>query len=97
PDRAPTPIHAEQIRELPGAAAHLEHQHIGWNLLLQNTGKDTEPCFLTKGFAAVHIIVIGKRCFFVEILDDVCYVELVITPSVGHEKLRNSIRNRITL
>src|SRR5712691_7328810 len=95
--RAPTPIHAEEIRELAGAAARLEHQRIGWNLLVQNAGKDTEPCFLTKGFAAVHIVVIGKRRLLVEILDDVRHVQLAVPPIVGHEKLRNSVRDRITL
>ena len=47
--------------------------------------------------AAVHIVVIGKGRLLVEILDDVRHVQLAVTPIVGHEKLRNSIRDRITL
>src|SRR5262245_22023380 len=79
-------------------AAHLKHQRVRRNLLVhQNAGKDAEPCSLTKGFSAVHIVVIGKRRLLAEILDDIRHVQLAVTPIVGHEKLQKSIRDRITL
>ena len=96
-DDAATPVHAEEVGELGGAAARLQHQSARRDLLVEQAGEYAGPGLVAQALAAVEIVVVGKRRLLVELLDDVGDVALALAPLVGNEELGDAVRHGIVL
>src|SRR5437868_2171847 len=84
-ERIPTHVRAqhaamgdcEEVRELPGAAPDVDDACVEGNLFIEQLREKAVTRFLQQCADAVHVIVVWKGCFFVELADDVSNIRAV--------------------
>ena len=86
----------QEVRQLPGAAADLDHAGVVRNLLVQQPREETGPRLLEQRALVVEVVVVGERRLLVELLDDVGDVVGRRLARIGrHEEPGNAFLDRI--
>src|SRR5205085_7647177 len=84
-ERIPTHVRAQhatmgdcqEVRELPRAAPDVDDACVEGNLFIKQSREKAATRFLQQRADAVHVIVVWKGCFFVELADDVSNIRAV--------------------
>ena len=88
-DHGPAGGEGEEVTQLAGAAANIEHPRPRRDLLVEEAGEDPLPGLLLEAGARVEILVVGKGVVLVELLDALRDVGLRV-PFVRPEEQGNA-------
>ena len=87
---APIVVHTQKIGKLPGTATYLQDECTLGNLLVQQPRKNTPFRLLYQRLLRVDIVVVGKRVFLIERLDDLGDVSLELSGIVRRKQQGHS-------